>query len=451
MICNKITFDGETIITIYHKGFIDEINTKERKICESIAGKEIAFIEYFEPSAEVLNNKICIEDGFLDTKSKYNVYKGASNCAKYERFEGDIPSLIFDLERNEPKLSYENLDKIFSFIKTYTGLEVKNDITLVGDSLVFEPRNIDISSENKCKTICINNLEPNMFIIMNFYNSQSTITSTIVETFSGAGAFRVDAPKDWSYIDVSIYKDNELYYKNTCLSFLRNFHLDMSVLNKKSVSLSKFGFDEEITTSYREQIRIGNDSVCQESKKNKLKSIQNKINIHNDKKRIMFFKPNEEKRVLKELSNIFSNAKDELWIIDTYFSSVKNQGYKQDILKLLIESSAKSKLVVFSSTKEESNLENLDKHLLNDKKIIQIKHYGKLNITFKQTIEPIHDRFIISKSFDKIAVYIIGTSFNSLVDNYYCLIKLNDADSQVIYNEIKDLVLDDTFCKTKEY
>ena len=324
------------------------------------------------------------------------------------------------------------------------------DITLFGDILVLEPRKLTIKSENECQIISFENLETDMLITVNFYNSNATITLSIVETICASGTFKIEAPKDWSYIDISVFKDNKLYYKNSCVSFIKDFVLNTSMTSTKNIQLKKFGLEETITTNYTEKIRVGNNTSYKKSNKDKLHNIQKQINIYYENKRIIFFKPNEEKKVLKELSSIFSNAKDELWIIDSYFSYNNKIGYPQDILKLIIESSAKSKYVVFFSNNE-SEIENLDKSLLNDEEINRILTYKKLNISFKQTNMAIHDRFIISKSQDSVSVYAIGTSFNSLVNNYYCLIKLGDADSQLIYDKLKDLIMDKNFCKTKEY
>lgn len=452
MICDKIIFDNETIITIYHSGFSDEKNTNKKKISDTIDGKEITFLEYYEPSDKALNDENLFEKGFLDTKSKYNVYRDGSNCAKYKRFSGELPCSIYDLTENTPKLklSLEHLDMIFEFIKKYTNLDMAQDITLFGDILVLEPRKLTIKSENECQIISFENLETDMLITVNFYNSNATITLSIVETICASGTFKIEAPKDWSYIDISVFKDNKLYYKNSCVSFIKDFVLNTSMTSTKNIQLKKFGLEETITTNYTEKIRVGNNTSYKKSNNDKLHNIQKQINIYYENKRIIFFKPNEEKKVLKELSSIFSNAKDELWIIDSYFSYNNKIGYPQDILKLIIESSAKSKYVVFFSNNE-SEIENLDKSLLNDEEINRILTYKKLNISFKQTNMAIHDRFIISKSQDSVSVYAIGTSFNSLVNNYYCLIKLGNADSQLIYDKLKDLIMDENFCKTKEY
>lgn len=451
MICDKIIFDNETIITIYHSGFSDEKNTNKKKISDTIDGKEITFLEYYEPSDKALNDENLFEKGFLDTKSKYNVYRDGSNCAKYKRFSGELPCSIYDLTENTPKLklSLEHLDMIFEFIKKYTNLDMAQDITLFGDILVLEPRKLTIKSENECQIISFENLETDMLITVNFYNSNATITLSIVETICASGTFKIEAPKDWSYIDISVFKDNKLYYKNSCVSFIKDFVLNTSMTSTKNIQLKKFGLEETITTNYTEKIRVGNNTSYKKSNNDKLHNIQKQINIYYENKRIIFFKPNEEKKVLKELSSIFSNAKDELWIIDSYFSYNNKIGYPQDILKLIIESSAKSKYIVFFSNNE-SEIENLDKSLLNDEEINRILTYKKLNISFKQTNMAIHDRFIISKSQDSVSVYAIGTSFNSLVNNYYCLIKLGNADSQLIYDKLKDLIMDENFCKTKE-
>ena len=452
MICDKIIFDNETIITIYHSGFSDEKNTNKKKISDTIDGKEITFLEYYEPSDKALNDENLFEKGFLDTKSKYNVYRDGSNCAKYKRFSGELPCSIYDLTENTPKLklSLEHLDMIFEFIKKYTYLDMAQDITLFGDILVLEPSKLTIKSENECQIISFENLETDMLITVNFYNSNATITLSIVETICASGTFKIEAPKDWSYIDISVFKDNKLYYKNSCVSFIKDFVLNTSMTSTKNIQLKKFGLEETITTNYTEKIRVGNNTSYKKSNNDKLHNIQKQINIYYENKRIIFFKPNEEKKVLKELSSIFSNAKDELWIIDSYFSYNNKIGYPQDILKLIIESSAKSKYIVFFSNNE-SEIENLDKSLLNDEEINRILTYKKLNISFKQTNMAIHDRFIISKSQDSVSVYAIGTSFNSLVNNYYCLIKLGNADSQLIYDKLKDLIMDENFCKTKEY
>ena len=349
MICDKIIFDNETIITIYHSGFSDEKNTNKKKISDTIDGKEITFLEYYEPSDKALNDENLFEKGFLDTKSKYNVYRDGSNCAKYKRFSGELPCSIYDLTENTPKLklSLEHLDMIFEFIKKYTNLDMAQDITLFGDILVLEPRKLTIKSENECQIISFENLETDMLITVNFYNSNATITLSIVETICASGTFKIEAPKDWSYIDISVFKDNKLYYKNSCVSFIKDFVLNTSMTSTKNIQLKKFGLEETITTNYTEKIRVGNNTSYKKSNNDKLHNIQKQINIYYENKRIIFFKPNEEKKVLKELSSIFSNAKDELWIIDSYFSYNNKIGYPQDILKLIIESSAKSKYVVF--------------------------------------------------------------------------------------------------------
>lgn len=64
----------------------------------------------------------------------------------------------------------------------------------------------------------------------------------------------------------------------------------------KNIQLKKFGLEETITTNYTEKIRVGNNTSYKKSNNDKLHNIQKQINIYYENKRIIFFKPNEEKR-----------------------------------------------------------------------------------------------------------------------------------------------------------
>lgn len=453
MICNKILYDNELLITIYHKGFLDEIDTKSRNINEECNNKTITFLEYYEKSDDILNNQFCIADGFLDTKSKYNPYKNGSNCAMYKRYIGKLPNSIFELVGNIPqlKLSLDELDKIFDFIKKYTSLDISQDVTLFGNILVYEPRTSHIKKSKTDKFIEFEQLEPNTLITISFLKNDIVISSNTSKSTCDSDIIRINAPDEWNCADISMYKDNELYYKNPDFSLIRSFTLNMSMRDVKKISLNSFGTTTNISNSYSREKIIAKNEMHDEIYNVNLQSIQSQINLHKQHKRITFYKPGEEKRVIQELSNIFSNANDELWVFDTYFTSQKSIGYQRDILNVIFESESKSKIIAFFSNEKNSNIENLKDNLFKDENIERILKYKKLNIIFKQTKDPIHDRFIVAKHNGVVSTYVIGTSFNSLSKNYFCIIKLDKLDSLIIYEELKQLIFDDEFCITKEY
>ena len=62
----------------------------------------------------------------------------------------------------------------------------------------------------------------------------------------------------------------------------------------------------------------------------------------------------------------------------------------------------------------------------------------QLGICFHQTKSPIHDRFILVRNGTSYSGMILGTSFNSLDSNHYCLTKLSGNSAKTIYTELTD-------------
>lgn len=451
MICDKIIYNDENLITICHKGFSDEKSIPNRKISEDINGLTIIFVEYYEPSDNNLDERNCIDEGFLDVQSNINPYKDISNCALYKRYSGELPTSIFEISDDEISLrmSIDDIDKVFSFIKKYTNIDVSIDICLLGDTLEYELRKSIIKRNKTDRYIEFENLVPNMYIGVNFYKYNTIVLSETYIADGSSNTYKVNSPDEWGYADITIYKDGKLYYKNSAFSLIKSISISMSTYTTKSINLDNFGVVSKLNNYSSNELTIG-DKKDFSNIEHSLQSIQNKLDLNRQKKKILFFKPHEEKRVLNEITEIFSNASEELIIFDPYFADEKSIGLNRDILKLVNSCNSKSKVITFYS-KDVDCINNLSKTLFNDEDIQKQLKYSKLKITFKQTNQPIHDRFIIAKNSKNLFAYVIGASFNSIDDNYFCIIKLDDADSSVIYRELNSLILDNSFCTTKEY
>ena len=451
MICNKIIYNDETIITVFHKGFSDDKSIPERYISEKINDSIIAFKEYYEPSENILNDNNCIDKGFLDVQSNINPYKDVSNCAIYKRYLGKLPTTIFESYNNEIMLntSLDDIDKVFNFIKKYTNLDVSSDISLLGDTFEYELRKSIIKKNKTDRYIEFENLVPNMCIDVNYYKYDTIVSSEVYIADGTSNTYKFIAPDDWGYADITVYKDGKLYYKNSAFSLIKSISISMSTYTTKSINLDNFGVVSKLNNYSSNELTIGDKKDFSDIE-HSLQSIQNKLDLNRQKKKILFFKPHEEKRVLNEITEIFSNASEELIIFDPYFADEKSIGLNRDILKLVNSCNSKSKVITFYS-KDVDCINNLSKTLFNDEDIQKQLKYSKLKITFKQTNQPIHDRFIIAKNSKNLFAYVIGASFNSIDDNYFYIIKLDDADSSVIYRELNSLILDNSFCTTKEY
>lgn len=48
-------------------------------------------------------------------------------------------------------------------------------------------------------------------------------------------------------------------------------------------------------------------------------------------------------------------------------------------------------------------------------------HNESLGIRYIETSKPIHDRFVFTRSGENVECLVVGTSFNSLWENFYCI------------------------------
>ncbi|MGC8230974.1 hypothetical protein ACP2W0_18460 [Pseudobacillus badius] len=121
MIKNKITYAGQTILTIYHKGFDNAINQRKNKIREKIGCFNIIFEEETVSDYEVsaLCNTLLVKEGFLVPNHKYNPYS-ESGCAHLTHYINlNKPNKIFKALESEYIVSISIIDfqKINEFIE----------------------------------------------------------------------------------------------------------------------------------------------------------------------------------------------------------------------------------------------------------------------------------------------------------------------------------------------
>ncbi len=224
MICDKILFNGEVIITILHNGFSDEVYMPKKRITEGLNDYLIEFTEHTEPLENIVDGLECIDKGFLDVQSSNNPYKGGSHCAVYERYSGDMPEVLFETTYNEitPKVTFDELERLFEFIKNYTSIDVSHDITLMGDILLYEPRKANIKKNRTDKYLEFENASSDMYISVNFYKYDTIVSSCVIKSDESSDVLQIITPDDWGRADITIYKNGELFYKNANFSLIRS-------------------------------------------------------------------------------------------------------------------------------------------------------------------------------------------------------------------------------------
>jgi len=55
MICDKITYGGQVLLTVYHQGFDDEIKERSLKIVEKVGSYNLIFTETLVSDDEIVN------------------------------------------------------------------------------------------------------------------------------------------------------------------------------------------------------------------------------------------------------------------------------------------------------------------------------------------------------------------------------------------------------------
>ena len=102
MICDKVIYGGQTILTIYHLGLDKDVPKRRIEKTEKIGRYSLKFIETFVEDKEIENIKDWIrkDEGIIPPGKSLNPY-GDSACAHIIHYSYlNKPSNIFKLQNN---------------------------------------------------------------------------------------------------------------------------------------------------------------------------------------------------------------------------------------------------------------------------------------------------------------------------------------------------------------
>lgn len=444
MICNKITYGGETILTIYHTGFDKDVGNRQIKKSEKIGKYNLTFHEttIFDNALNIPHNYKGKFESFISPKSNDNPYRYGA-CAYMEHYVfSDKPKKIFKFVSNEYilNISINDLNLINDFVEQYAGLRISNNPIYYGDIIKYKCYERNYRS-NKSNGIIVNDVEANTTIIVRFKDSKNSIVSNKIEHIDKdmPEVQIISDNEKWNYHDIEIYKNNDLIYLDTDISYIRNLQLSINMqsqekpiklnaldkyfLPDKKSEVSNSFIGEPIDDSFQTIIHKSNYNICNAIRKN----VDNKKNI--------FLQPNELNKAMDIITKTISLAADDIWIFDSYFSDKNGLPSSIDLVRILSYSRVERKNIIFCA-KESSKAYSANelRELIQEDDVIKnlLKSSRKLNISFYQSLAPIHDRFIIYKNVDTYAGIAVGTSFNSLNGNYYCIHELEHIVAKTI-------------------
>ena len=448
MIVNKVSYGGENLVTIYHDGVEDEDESYERKVIKQKINQFNLCFEQFKVSEEALNNipsSLFKQEGLLSPKDELNIYSG-NICAKYRRYVStNKPKKVIKTveDKLDFKLPIEVVITINEFIKKYTGLDLNKNTFFYGDTFVFEPVEIDIF-KNESNGLTIRNIEMQSEVVIRFKNNR-LIVATYKRLFEkDFEEIEINPKVEWKSFDIEFYKNNELFFLNSDFSFIDSIQLNMEIINStKNVKLNSLSSNIDIptkSTEFESVIGKENSLIEELDRKSKIflaRKIRNELEMND----IIFIKPGETEKSLKEITKFLNKNLEEVWVFDPYLTDRSRFSKTLDWLRIFSELPIKQMNFVFYCKGEEKaySCNSLESVLQNN----EVKKKTKAWF-FIETKSAIHDRFILSKTNEgHFSGLTIGTSLNSVDTNHFCISQLNHNSTKTILNELIEFLEDD--------
>lgn len=464
MIENKVTFDGEVIISIYHHQS-DNCIYHEREIEDIIGGKSIIFTEKIVSDIDIADKVqgLTTIKGLVDSNAGLNPYNGGSIVANITHYMSyHKPQSIFNYVDGEYCLflSIQDLQKILEFINTYCGIALFAYPMHLGDIFVTEPIELNVHSKRDES----NNIQGAVFVdvpiesvlVVHFkkldisQKSEYIVYSKMIGVEIDNSSIFVECPVQWDGMDVFVYQNNILIYKRENIYFMRSVHITMGIAaDPIELQLSRFGNMSIPKLPSEESIVVGNPLINGESlrrgNQNIVKSLRNIA--ANSKRRLYSFHPTEEKLAREYIINQLTEAKDYACIIDAYFTDHKDDKVYDSIfdwLSILSHLSAVNKeIVYYVSRKDDGTSRALDYESLQQavkqhrSTMDYYRQNNKIGIQCIETKTAIHDRFIFTQSEEDMVCSVIGTSLNSLSGNFYCIHRYEGVEAKEIFEDIR--------------
>ncbi|PFX73143.1 hypothetical protein COL39_15450 [Bacillus cereus] len=453
MILNQVTYAGEEILNILHKGLDNQINTNRNLNAKRKIGRyNLIFNESFVSDDFLAkhSNYLLIDHGLLHPNHELNPYSGTINatCAFMTRYVSKIkPNKIIKTydDRLELNIPSKDLLSINTFIKEYTGLDLNYNPILFGDTLLYEHTYINIQ-RNETNGIKLSRIAKKSMVIVKFKSKTAIVYTNVTLVAENTTDLEINSSVDWHSLDIEVYEDNSLVYFDYDVAFFDGFQLNLSILDRpKKVKLNMLDdFFELKSTSVLEE--YPNGEVIEELEELFSKSnyqMRKKLLNEQERENITFIKPRETQKSISLISEFFQNTHGEIWIFDPYFTDISRFIKSLDWLRILSECifSYPINIVFFCKNANNAYDYNTIKEAIETDSILKEKLNNKtLNMNFIQVSSPIHDRFIIGKTNKDYSGLTIGTSLNSIDNNYFCINTLNHSAAQKVLTELTEYI-----------
>ena len=444
MLCDKITYGGQTLLTLYHQDFDQK---RSHKRIEKIGRYNLIFEENAVSNCEAssISGWYKKDEGLLAKGAAMNPY-GLGTCAYVEHYRYiHKPSRLFHNSESMYALSVspKDLIQINEFVEKYTGFPISRNPMYYGDVFAFRCQ-FRRHYAKEDKGIVIAHLPADAMAVVRFLRSNMVVSTKIIHTDCDQREVEILSDEPWESHDIEIYVHDDLIYCDRDVSYMRHMQLALRMNEPaKKVKLRKIAQNYALKNDGASQIiNIGGsaDEIEEMFRCSTAKILKSINELFTDPK-VTFIEPGESGKAIKIIGDVMEQATDSIWIFDSYFTDKSALKGMLDWLRILANCKAKSKNIVFfcKDSNHAFDAATLAHELRKDSELSMILRNKKtLGFHFYQTKAPIHDRFVLIDSEQMLAGVAIGTSFNSLGKNHYCIFRLNNSVSRAIWQGLHD-------------
>ena len=461
MIENRIVFDGEDIVCVYHKGF-DDVDTINHKECTTLDGKLLEFIEQNVDSDVVLNkvSSLASIQGVLSTGEDLNPYgdMASAHCSHY--IVANKPSFLLYSDAftsNDANVLVE----LFDFINTYCGLQFKKYPLHLGDIFIFEPTLVEVRGNevDGVDGLTLTNLPIDSTLIVHFKSyddlgdTEYIVDTAIVNVGRTETCINVSSKHLWQSFDIFVYRVGKLIYKSIDNSIMRLLHMAIDIQREPvELSFKRLGKTIIQQSSEKETFTVGKKIEPKLLRAYNKQIVDNVALYADGVNKILYCGSDEDIQIEKDyIIRQLNSAADEIVICDSYFTDYRDDKDKDKIfewLAILANMSAKSKTIVFYVTRKNGinrafTADELLRNIPLHREVTNYyrNHNNSLGICCIETKIPIHDRFIFTRTDKDVQCLVVGTSFNSLGENFHCIHQYTGITAKSLYESIMNNAL----------
>ena len=424
MLRDTITYGGQKILIVYHENSELDVPGRFWQEREKVGRFWLEFQESSgHPKDEFPPKEATVERALLPHTHPLSPSGTHDLCAIMlrQRFY-EKPSHIFLPNMDGIRLSKEDWDALCKFVKRYAGLDLSKCPLACGDTFLFHYVQLRYL-ETKQHSIIV---DPSSFDRIDIhFKRENIICESQTQTFSPDNNAEAEfvPTEDWDTFDIFAYDGAELWFYAKDVCFIRSVNLSMKCSESQKVALKQSGYTAEYTNHQQPEItKIGQEKSSLRLTHDQLQ--RRILSALNQRKKTSYFIQKGNERITYNLANkLLDQRWDEVRLFDPYLMDKKGKDILIDWMQLLCSSPAKKIYAIYYAKTAESALTIAEAKTLFSKDWVLSQEFRKKPTTFHLVglSECIHDRFLLCRANNNYEGITLGTSLNSLNNNYFCV------------------------------